>query len=123
MRLLSWNVNGIRAVIRKGFWDWLDANAPDVLCLQEARIHTHQLTDELRNPPDYHSYWAAAEKKGYSGVATFSRHEPQDVRAGLGQSRFDVEGRVLATEFPRFTLLNAYFPSGQSGHDRVAYKL
>ena len=123
MRLLSWNVNGIRAVIRKGFWDWLDANAPDVLCLQEARIHTDQLTDVMRNPPDYHSYWATAEKKGYSGVATFSRHEPQDVRAGLGQSRFDVEGRVLATEFPRFTLLNAYFPSGQRGHDRVAYKL
>jgi len=123
MRLLSWNVNGIRAVIRKGFWDWLDADAPDLLCLQETRIHTDQLTDEMLHPPDHHSYWSTGEKKGYSGVATFSRHEPQAVRAGLEQSRFDVEGRVLTTEFPGFTLLNAYFPSGQRGHERVAYKL
>jgi exodeoxyribonuclease-3 len=123
VRLLSWNVNGVRAVIRKGFWDWLHADAPDLLCLQETRIHTDQLTGKMLHPPDYHSYWATGEKKGYSGVATFSRHEPQAMTVGLGQSRFDVEGRVLITGFPRFTLLNAYFPSGQRGHERVAYKL
>jgi len=123
VRLLSWNVNGIRAVIRKGFWDWLHADAPDLLCLQETRIHTDQLTGEMLHPLDYHGYWETAEKRGYSGVATFSRHEAQAVTAGLGQSRFDIEGRVLITEFPGFTLLNAYFPSGQRGHERVAYKL
>jgi exodeoxyribonuclease-3 len=123
VRLVSWNVNGIRAAIRKGFWEWLHADAPDLLCLQETRIHTDQLTREMRNPPGYHSYWATGEKRGYSGVATFSRYEPQAVRAGLGDSRFDVEGRVLITESDGFTLLNAYFPSGQRGHDRVAYKL
>ena len=84
MRLVSWNVNGIRAVIRNGFWDWLHADAPDLLCLQETRIHPDQLTGEMLHPPDYHSYWATAEKKGYSGVATFSRHEPQAVRVGFG---------------------------------------
>ena len=123
MRLLSWNVNGIRSVIRKGFWDWLQTDAPDLLCLQETRIQTDQLTDKMRNPASYHSYWVAAEKKGYSGVATFSRNEPQAVKIGLGQRQFDVEGRVLTTQFPAFTLVNAYFPSGQRGHERVAYKL
>jgi exodeoxyribonuclease-3 len=123
MRLLSWNVNGIRAVIGKGFWDWLRADAPDLLCLQETRIPTDQLTEEMLQPPDYHSYWVSAERKGYSGVATLARIEPAAVRAGLGQSRHDVEGRVLITEFPGFTLINAYFPSGQRGHERVAYKL
>lgn len=123
MRLLSWNVNGIRAAIRKGFWDWLGADGPDLLCLQETRIHSDQLTREMREPSDYHSYWASGEKRGYSGVATFSRHELQAVQEGFGQPRFDVEGRVLITEHPGFTLVNAYFPSGQRGHDRVAYKL
>lgn len=123
MRLLSWNVNGIRAVIRKGFWDWLHADLPDLLCLQETRIHTAQLTDHMLNPSGYNSYWVAAERRGYSGVATFSRQEPQAVRAGFGHPQFDVEGRVLITEFSSFTLVNAYFPSGQRGHDRVAYKL
>jgi exodeoxyribonuclease-3 len=123
MRLVSWNVNGIRAVIGKGFWDWLRADAPDVLCLQETRIHTDQLTGDMLDPPDYHSYWVSAERKGYSGVATFARREPSAVRVGFGQSRHDVEGRVLITEHPGFTLVNAYFPSGQRGHERVAYKL
>jgi len=123
MRLVSWNVNGIRAAVRNGFWDWLRTDAPDVLCLQETRIHTDQLTEEMLNPPAYHSFWFSADRKGYSGVATFSRHEPRAVTRGIGQPRFDGEGRMLATEFPGFTLINAYFPSGQRGHDRVAYKL
>ena len=79
MRLTTWNVNGVRAVIRKGFWDWLHADAPDILCLQETRIHTDQLTDEMRDPPGYNGYWVAADKRGYSGVATFSRREPEAV--------------------------------------------
>jgi exodeoxyribonuclease-3 len=123
MRLVSWNVNGIRAAIRKGFWDWLDEDAPDLLCLQETRIHADQLTDRMREPPGYRSYWVAGEKRGYSGVATFSRHEPLAVQRGFGQRLFDIEGRVLGTKFAGFTLVNAYFPSGQRGHERVAYKL
>ena len=123
VRLLSWNVNGIRSVIRKGFWDWLQTDTPDLLCLQETRIQTDQLTGRMRNPTGYYSHWVTGEKRGYSGVATFSRREPQAVRAGMGEPQFDVEGRVLTTEFPAFTLVNAYFPSGQRGHERVAYKL
>lgn len=123
LRLVSWNVNGIRAAIRKGFWDWLDDHAPDLVCLQETRIHPDQLTDKMLDPPHHFGYWVSAERRGYSGVATFSRHKPQAVREGFGLSRFDAEGRVLLTEHPGFTLLNAYFPSGQRGHERVSYKL
>jgi len=123
MRLVSWNVNGIRAAIRNGFWDWLAADATDMLCLQETRIQIDQLTEEMLDPPAHRSYWVSADQKGYSGVATFSRREPLAVTAGLGQPQFDGEGRVLITEMPGFTLINAYFPSGQRGHDRVAYKL
>jgi len=123
MRLVSWNVNGIRSVIDKGFWDWLAASAPDLLCLQETRIDSSQLTEDMRHPPGYHSYWAAADQKGYSGVATFSRREPQTLTAGFAQPLFDLEGRVLSAELPGFTLINAYFPSGQRGHERVVFKL
>ncbi len=123
MKLVSWNVNGIRAAIRKGFWDWLDADAPDILCLQETRIQPEQLAEELRQPLDYHTYLHAAERKGYSGVATFCKQEPLAVDQGFDQPAFDIEGRVLRTEYPGFTLLNVYFPNGTRGHDRVEYKI
>jgi exodeoxyribonuclease-3 len=123
MRLVSWNVNGIRAAVRKGFWDWLAADGPDIVCLQETRIDPEQLTDQMRRPLDYHAHWHSAERKGYSGVATFCQKEPLAVRHGFGQPQFDAEGRVFITEHPGFTLLNAYFPSGQRGHERVAFKL
>jgi exodeoxyribonuclease-3 len=123
MRLVSWNVNGVRSVVRKGFWDWLTDDAPDILCLQETRIQAEQLTEKMQNPPGYHAFWYSAERKGYSGVATFCRKEPLTVRQGFGQPNFDVEGRVLITEHPDFTLVNGYFPSGQRGHERVEYKI
>jgi len=124
MRLVSWNVNGIRSVIRQGFWDWLAADGPDVVCLQETRIQPEQLTARMRTPDGgFHTFWSTAERKGYSGVATLCRPEPQAVREGFGLPQFDAEGRVLLTEHPGFTLLNVYFPSGQRGHDRVAFKL
>jgi exodeoxyribonuclease-3 len=123
VRLVSWNVNGLRAVIRNGFWDWLGAAGPDLLCLQETRIHRDQLTRRMRSPQGYQTFWNSAQRKGYSGVATFCRTEPMSVRAGFGPDRFDVEGRLLVTEHSGFTLLNTYFPSGQRGHERVAYKL
>jgi exodeoxyribonuclease-3 len=123
MRLVSWNVNGIRAAIRNGFWEWLAAETPDILCLQETRIDTAQLTEEMRQPSGYHSFWHAAERKGYSGVATLCREKPQSAREGFAQPHFDVEGRVLITEHPGFTLVNAYFPSGRRGLERVAFKI
>jgi exodeoxyribonuclease III len=123
MRLLSWNVNGLRSAERAGFWEWLQADAPDVLCLQEIRIQPEQLTEAMRHAQGYHTFWHSAQRKGYSGVATLSRTRPLAVQQGFGEARFDHEGRVLVTEHPGFTLVNAYFPSGQRGHERVPYKL
>jgi exodeoxyribonuclease-3 len=123
MRLVSWNVNGIRAAIRHGFWEWLAGDSPDILCLQETRIQPNQLSEEMRGPSGYRTFWHAAQRKGYSGVATFCREEPLSAHEGFGHPDFDLEGRVLITEHSSFTLLNAYFPSGQRGHERVAYKL
>ena len=123
MRLVSWNVNGIRSAIRKGFWEWLATAAPDILCLQETRIQPDQLTEEMREPAGYHAVWHTAERRGYSGVVTLCREQPLAVREGFGQPQFDVEGRVLITEHPGFTLVNAYFPSGRRGHERVLYKI
>jgi exodeoxyribonuclease-3 len=123
VRLVSWNVNGIRSAVRNGFWDWLEADAPDILCLQETRIDPGQLTERMHRPPSYHAHWHSAERKGYSGVATFCREAPLAARHGFGQPSFDVEGRVLITKHPGFVLLNAYFPSGQRGHERGAYKI
>jgi exodeoxyribonuclease-3 len=123
MRLISWNVNGIRSAIRYGFWEWLASDAPDVVSLQETRIHLDQLTEEMRSPGGYHAFWHSGERRGYSGVATLSRVHPLAVREGFGQPDFDAEGRVLVTDHPGFTLVNAYFPSGRRGHERVAFKI
>lgn len=123
MRIFSWNVNGIRAAYRKDFLSWLDQEYPDILCVQETKAQPDQLTEEQRNPLDYRGYFCSAEKKGYSGVATFTRREPLSVTCGLGDTRFDGEGRVITTEFEGFTLLNIYFPNGQRSEDRLNYKL
>ncbi len=121
--ILSWNVNGIRAQQKKYFLDWLARQSPDILCVQETKAHPDQLDAELLNPPGYCVYWSAALKKGYSGVATFTKQKPVSVKSGFGITRFDEEGRVLITEFPEFVLLNIYFPNGQSGPERLKYKL
>jgi exodeoxyribonuclease-3 len=123
MKLISWNINGVRSATKKGLWRWLSTERPAILCLQETRIQSGQLTEEMRNPSGYHAFWHSAERKGYSGVATFCLEEPVAVWQGFGQQRFDIEGRVLVTQHPSFTLLNAYFPSGRRGHERVAYKI
>ncbi len=123
MKLLSWNVNGLRAAHRNGFLDWLESQAADVVCVQESRAAPEQLRKELLRPLGYHSYWAPAQKKGYSGVATYCRRKPMDVRVGLGNKAIDCEGRVLLTEFPSFLLVNTYFPNSQRGGARLSYKL
>lgn len=123
MKLVSWNVNGIRAASRKGFNTWLAETKPDILCLQETRIQPEQLSPRMKHPIGYHTYWNSAERKGYSGVATFTTNQPLSVRHGFGQPEFDIEGRVLVTEHPAFTLLNVYFPNGRRSQERVAYKI
>ena len=123
MRILSWNVNGIRAVERKGFLEWLYREVPDILCVQETKAQTEQLSQELSQPHGYHTYWSYPEKKGYSGVATFSKEEPLDIHYDLASEGFDVEGRIITVEYPGFTLLNVYFPNGKRDEERLKYKL
>lgn len=122
-KIISWNVNGIRAAERRGFSAWLAGCGADVVALQETKAAPEQLGEALLNPPGYHADWCAAQKAGYSGVASYTRAVPAAVRRGLGDPRFDNEGRVLVSELPQFTLYNVYFPSGSSGMERVAYKL
>lgn len=122
--MLSWNVNGIRAVLRKGFLDWLDEVKPDVLCVQETKANRLQLDANITDHKKYRSFWHSAEtKKGYSGVATFCKEEPIHVDVGFGIEKFDMEGRVVMTEFEKFILFNVYFPNGKMNSDRLNYKL
>jgi len=123
MRLISWNVNGIRAAVKKGFLDYLEKEQPDVLCIQESKAHKEQLTSEILNDHGYHTYWHSGLKKGYSGVATFCKKEPLFVQEGLGIEKYDAEGRVLITEHDDFLLYNIYFPNGQKDDTRLNYKL
>ncbi|MEL7568388.1 MAG: exodeoxyribonuclease III [Dehalobacterium sp.] len=123
MRIYSWNVNGIRAVQKSGFMDWVLREQPDILCLQETKIQEDQLTDELKQIPGYRAYFSFAERKGYSGVATYSKEKPLSVFCGIGDPKFDCEGRILITEYPGFTLLNIYFPNGQKDEVRLRYKM
>lgn len=123
MRIISWNVNGIRAGERKGFLGWLDGCGADVVALQEVKAAPAQLSTALREPAGFHASWLAAERAGYSGVATLSRVAPLEVRSGLGEPRFDVEGRVLISRYEALTLYNVYVPSGTTGPERVAFKL
>jgi exodeoxyribonuclease-3 len=123
MKIITWNVNGIRAALGKSALDWAFAQKPDVLCLQEIKARPDQLTDEQRMMPGYETIWNPAQRPGYSGVATFSAASPLDFELGLPEPRFDVEGRVIRTRHPQFLLYNIYFPNGQRGKERVDYKL
>ncbi|MGA7277611.1 MAG: exodeoxyribonuclease III [Desulfocapsaceae bacterium] len=124
MRLLSWNVNGLRAVFKKGFVASVAAMQPDILCLQETKLQPEQRTGEMIDLPSYQSYWDyAATKKGYSGVAVYSAPTPAQSRCGFGIERFDTEGRVLELDYGDFILFNIYFPNGQKDEERLQYKL
>ena len=123
MKLFSWNVNGVRAIEKKGFLGWMSSTLPDVLCIQETKAKFEQLPDTLQEIDGYYSYWHSAEKLGYSGVATFCKEEPLHVQYGLGIDKYDREGRVLITEFENFLLYNIYFPNGQKDEFRLQYKL
>jgi exodeoxyribonuclease-3 len=126
MRITTWNVNGLRAVLGKGLLEWAEAETPDVLCLQEVRAHPHQI------PPEHaqrlqdlypHALWNPAQRPGYSGVATLARAPAHETRLGLDAPEFDNEGRLIATRYPDFWLFNIYFPNGGRDLARVPYKL
>lgn len=126
LRIVSWNVNGIRSAERKGFLTWLEGERPDILGLQETRIDGATLPDRLRAPLAYHAAWCSGTRAGYAGVATFSREPPRSVTTGIGVADFDLEGRVVETELDRLILFNVYFPKGSGtlrDNSRVPFKL
>jgi len=123
VRILCWNVNGIRSAQRHGLLDWLEKESPDIFCAQETKATPEQLDDVLKNPRGYHTYWNYPEKKGYGGVSTFSKEEPARVQTALGIEEFDSEGRVIIAEYPAFTLFNVYFPNGKKDETRLRYKM
>ncbi len=123
MKIISWNVNGIRACGKNGFLKWFEEENADFVCVQEIKARPEQLEAELQNPLKYHAFWNPAEKLGYSGTAVFSKREPLSVQLGLGDSEVDDEGRVMILKYPKFTLINSYFPNSQRDHARLPVKL
>lgn len=129
MRIISWNVNGIRAVHKKGKWDQIftagpNGDMPDIVCLQETKAEATQLVPELRNPPGFHAYFDHSKgRKGYSGTAIFTKNLPERVQYEMGNPTLDSEGRLIAVYFKDFVLVNVYFPNGGGGPARLKYKL
>ena len=120
MKLISWNVNGLRAAMGKGFLDFFQEVDADVVCLQETKLQPHQIELEL---PGYEIFWNSAVKKGYSGTAVFTRIPPLKVTCGIGRPEHDSEGRVITAEFPDFYLVNCYTPNAQQGLARIGYRM
>ncbi len=123
MRLLSWNVNGLRAVYKKGFLEWLGKDKPDILCIQETKCSQDQVPAPLKDIPGYHSYFLSGAKSGYSGEGLFTRELPKDVRFTLEIKGFDDEGRAIVADYGDFLLFNVYFPNGKASPERLQYKL
>ena len=123
MRIITINTNGIRAAARKGFFDWLTKQKADVICIQETKAQEHQLTDKIFHPSGYHNYFHDAQKKGYSGVAIYSRKEPKKVIKGIGWHDVDIEGRYIEVQFDKLSVISLYMHSGSSSEERLAVKL
>lgn len=123
MKIATYNVNGIRSALSKGLLDWVQAASPDVLCVQEIKSTAEQIAAEEFEKLGYKSYAFPAQKKGYSGVAVFTRNNPDQVVYGMGNERYDSEGRTIRLDFGDLTLINTYFPSGSSGDERQAFKM
>lgn len=123
MKIVTYNVNGIRAAINKGFVEWLMALNADVICLQETKAVREQVNMLEIEAMGYQSYWYSAQKKGYSGVAIFTRIAPKHVEYGIGIEKYDQEGRTIRMDFENFSILNVYMPSGTSGDERKAFKM
>lgn len=120
MKLISWNVNGLRACVTKGFLDFFREADADIFCVQETKLQEGQIELEL---PGYHQYWNSAEKKGYSGTAVFSKEKPLSVSYGIGMEEHDHEGRVITLEFPEFYLVTVYTPNSKDGLARLPYRM
>ncbi|OGJ01803.1 exodeoxyribonuclease III [Candidatus Nomurabacteria bacterium RIFCSPLOWO2_12_FULL_37_8] len=125
MKIISWNTNGLRATAKQGFFTPLfKKGKPDILCLQETKAEPDQLREDVRNIPGYFSYFSHPKiKKGYSGVAIYSKEKPREVFYGMGIKKLDDEGRLIGMKYKDFTLINLYFPNGGQGPDRLKYKL
>jgi len=121
--LLSWNVNGIRAVYKKGFVGWFKSVKPDILCIQETKAWEEQLSDDLKNIESYYSYFCKGDRKGYSGTAIYTKEKPIKITREIGIKKFDNEGRILSAEYNSFILFNIYFPNGKAKADRLKYKM
>ena len=123
IKVYTWNVNGIRAIHKKGFLDWVKKSKGDIICLQETKAQPEQLPDELKNIKSYESYWFSAERKGYSGVGVYTKIKPVKVQNGFNNPFYDNEGRLILAEYEKFVIANVYFPNGGRGPERVKYKL
>ncbi len=122
MRIISYNVNGIRSAINKGFTDWLQTDPADIICLQETKAMKDNVDFKKIEDLGYQTYWFSAQKKGYSGVAIFTKIKPDNVEYGHANEASDFEGRVIRADFGNITLINAYYPSGTSGDERQTFK-
>jgi len=123
MKIISYNVNGVRSAINKGLITWLKTNNPDILCLQEIKLSETELVSPLFEELGYYCYWYPAQKRGYSGVAILTKVKPNNIQYGIGNSLFDDEGRILRADFDTFSILSMYFPSGSSGDERQGIKM
>jgi exodeoxyribonuclease III len=122
MKIISYNVNGIRAAMKKGFVDWLKTHPADIICIQENKAQQSDIESKLFSDLGYSDHWFCAQKKGYSGVTVFTKLQPDNVECGTGHEVSDSEGRVIHLDFGKVRLINAYFPSGTSGDERQTYK-
>ena len=123
IRIISWNVNGIRAVHKKGFLEWFTNKKPDILCVQETKATIKQFPKDIRTVEGYKLFISEAVKKGYSGTATYTNIEPEKVEYGFGVEKFDLEGRIIISDYRDFILMNIYFPNGKMSPERLQYKM
>lgn len=124
MRIISWNINGLRSLYRDGQWQWFADTDPDIFCLQEIKAEKEQLPENIQNPKGYHAYFnSSRERKGYSGVATYTRHDANSIEYDILPHQFNTQGRLIQTDFESFTLINGYFPNGGGSPERLQYKL
>jgi len=123
IKLACWNVNGLRSIAKKGFFEWMAASNADLVCIQEAKISEEDISENLRNPPGYSSFFSCAERKGYSGVAIYTKQKPISVVHEMGVKKFDAEGRYVRADFEDFSLLSIYYPNGKASPERLQYKM
>ena len=123
IKAISWNVNGLRAVQRKGFLEWFESESPDILCIQETKLTEDQIPPELIQVGGYQNHFSSADRKGYSGVALYTKQAPESVSRGFGIERFDNEGRILIADYGAYVLFDIYFPNGRRTAERLQYKM